>query len=105
VYAKYAQAWSDRQMELSRRAKALLAEEEKAQFASLDRENLNVQVIELLKNDRVNYDKAGDELVTPETYTPFPPFRLPAYTQLPPGVPRWTFNNNTAVPEDTKKST
>ncbi|ORX70244.1 hypothetical protein DL89DRAFT_267466 [Linderina pennispora] len=104
VYAKYVQAWNDRQLELSRRAKALLADEEKAQFASLDRENLNEQVVELLRNDRVSFDKSGDEPISPETYTPFPPFRLPAHTQLPPGVPRWTFNNSTAVPEDSKKS-
>ncbi|KAI8319957.1 hypothetical protein GQ54DRAFT_313106 [Martensiomyces pterosporus] len=100
VYAAYASAWSERQMELSRRAKTVLREEEKAQFANLDRDNLHERVEELLKNDRVVHEKSGDEPVAPETFRPFPPFKLPEETRLPPGLQKWSFKNNVAAPED-----
>ncbi|KAJ2762855.1 hypothetical protein IWQ56_001882 [Coemansia nantahalensis] len=99
VYAAYATAWAEKQMELSRSAKARLHAEEKAQFAKVDRDHLHEHVEELLKKDRVAHDKSGDEPVTPATYRPFPPFRLPKDTTLPPGLQRWAFSNNTAAPD------
>ncbi|KAJ1798476.1 hypothetical protein LPJ59_002476 [Coemansia sp. RSA 2399] len=100
VYAVYASAWADQQKELSRRAKSKLREDEKATFASVDRENLNKHVEQLLKNDRVVYNKADDEPINPESYKPFPPFRVPDEIQLPPGLQRWTFESSPAGPDD-----
>ncbi|KAJ1962207.1 hypothetical protein GGI12_002778 [Dipsacomyces acuminosporus] len=100
VYAAYASAWSEQQMELSRRAKTAMKESEKAQFDNYDKENLHECVESLLKNNRVVYEKSGDEPITPETFKPFPPFRLPEGTRLPPGLQKWSFKDNVAALED-----
>ncbi|KAJ2507369.1 hypothetical protein GGI11_006378 [Coemansia sp. RSA 2049] len=100
VYVIYASAWADQQKELSRRAKTKLREDEKAMFANKDRENLHEHVEQLLKKGRVVYGKAGDEPIDPESYKPFPPFTIPKETQLPPGLQRWAFEGNIAVPDD-----
>ncbi|KAI9504510.1 hypothetical protein GGI25_006276 [Coemansia spiralis] len=100
VYTIYANAWVDQQKELSRRAKSRIREEEKAIFANKDRENLHEHVEQLLKKDRVICDNAADEPIDPETYKPFPPFKISKEMQLPPGLQRWSFENNVAVPDD-----
>ncbi|PIA17940.1 hypothetical protein COEREDRAFT_80243 [Coemansia reversa NRRL 1564] len=99
VYAAYATAWSDQQLELSRKAKATLKEEEKTMYTGLDSDSLRKRVQELLKQNRVVYDKSGDEPIVPETFKPFPPFKLPQDTRLPPGLQRWSFENNIASPD------
>ncbi|KAJ1735044.1 hypothetical protein LPJ61_000764 [Coemansia biformis] len=99
VYAAYASAWAEQQMELSRAAKARLHKEEKSQLASFDRDNLHERVEELLKKDRVVNDKSGDEPIAPAEYRPFPPFKLPQDARLPPGLQRWAPNSNTAAPD------
>ncbi|KAJ2005256.1 hypothetical protein H4R26_002048 [Coemansia thaxteri] len=101
VYAAYVSAWSEQQMELSKRAKSKLHEKEKAQYANVEGERLHERVEELLKSDRVLYDKSGDEPVSSETFKPFPPFKIPEETHLPPGLQRWTFDNSTATPQNT----
>ncbi|KAJ2371827.1 hypothetical protein H4S02_009415, partial [Coemansia sp. RSA 2611] len=68
VYAAYVSAWSEQQMELSRRAKIELHNKEKAQYANVDGESLHARVEELLKNDRVVCEKSGDEPVTLESF-------------------------------------
>ncbi|KAJ1668793.1 hypothetical protein IW140_000139 [Coemansia sp. RSA 1813] len=103
VYSIYANAWTDQQKELSRRAKSKLREDEKAMFANIDRENLHQHIEQLLKKDRVVYGKAGDEPINPESYKPFPPFKIPEETQLPPGLQRWSFESNVAAPDDSSK--
>ncbi|KAJ2831983.1 hypothetical protein FBU31_002164 [Coemansia sp. 'formosensis'] len=100
VYAAYVTAWSDQQMELSRRAKTKLHNEEKAQYANVEGEKLHTRVEELLKNDRVVYEKSGDEPVSLESFKPFPPFKIPEDTPLPPGLQKWSFENNTATPHN-----
>ncbi|KAJ2158267.1 hypothetical protein GGF46_003909 [Coemansia sp. RSA 552] len=103
VYGNYAVAWQEQQLELSRRAKARLHGEEKQELANLEREDSTVlhrQVEELLKKDRIHYDKSGDEPIAPESYRPFPPFRIPSEMRLPPGLRRWSFAGNVAKPED-----
>ncbi|KAJ2254483.1 hypothetical protein GGI13_002133 [Coemansia sp. RSA 455] len=100
VYAAYVSAWSEQQMELSRRAKLKLHSEEKSQYANVDGESLHTRVEELLKNDRVTYEKSGDEPVSLESFKPFPPFRVPEDTPLPPGLQKWSFENNTATPHN-----
>ncbi|KAJ2784301.1 hypothetical protein H4R18_001187 [Coemansia javaensis] len=99
VYAAYASAWAEQQLELSRAAKSRLHEEEKVMVASLDRDNLHEWVEELLKKDRVVHDKSGDEPVSLDEYRPFPPFKLPRGARLPPGLQKWSFDNGTAAPE------
>lgn len=91
IYGTYVKAWTGRQLELSRRAKSKLKEEERARYNNIDRENLHEHVEELLKKDHVVHDQAADESVTPQNYKPFPPFRLPANIQLPPGLQRFEF--------------
>ncbi|KAJ1721523.1 hypothetical protein LPJ53_003952 [Coemansia erecta] len=98
VYAAYVAAWSSQQMELSKRAKSKLRDEEKAQFNNLDRENMHQRFEEVLKRNRVVYDKSADEPIAPESFVPFPPFRVPKDTPLPPGLQSWSFDNNTASP-------
>ncbi|KAJ2851300.1 hypothetical protein IWW36_001197 [Coemansia brasiliensis] len=100
VYATYAKAWADQQLELSKRAKAALLDEEKHRLGSIDREHMHEQVEELLKKNRVVYEKSGDEPVAPETFKPFPPFRIPEGTRLPPGLQKWSFENNIACPDE-----
>ncbi|KAJ2308235.1 hypothetical protein IWW55_000556 [Coemansia sp. RSA 2706] len=100
VYSAYARAWAEQQMELSKRAKTALREEEKTLLSSIDHDHMHEEVEELLKQHRVVYDKSGEEPVAPETFTPFPPFKLPEGTRLPPGLPRWSFENNIATPSD-----
>ncbi|KAJ2910858.1 hypothetical protein GGI21_000439 [Coemansia aciculifera] len=100
VYAAYVTAWSDQQMELSRRAKLKLIDVEKEQYANVEGESLHKRVEDLLKNGRVVYDKSGDDPVTCETFKPFPPFKIPEDTYLPPGLQRWSFENNTATPHN-----
>ncbi|KAJ2747747.1 hypothetical protein GGI20_000217 [Coemansia sp. BCRC 34301] len=100
VYAAYVSAWSDQQMELSRRAKLKLHGKEKEQYANVEGEALHKRVEELLKNDRVIYEKSGDEPVNHETFKPFPPFKIPDDTHLPPGLQKWSFENNTATPHN-----
>ncbi|KAJ2322578.1 hypothetical protein GGI00_005888 [Coemansia sp. RSA 2681] len=100
VYAAYVSAWSEQQMELSRRAKLKLQSEEKEQYANVEGEALHKRVEELLKNDRVVYEKSGDEPVSLETFKPFPPFKIPEDTHLPPGLQKWSFENNTATPHN-----
>ncbi|KAJ2482492.1 hypothetical protein IWW56_001008 [Coemansia sp. RSA 2131] len=99
VYAAYASAWGEAQMELSKRAKSARREEEKNGLVCAERGDMHEQVEELLKQNRVAYDKSGDEAVAPESFVPFPPFRVPDTTRLPPGLHKWSFDNNVAVPE------
>ncbi|KAJ2454504.1 hypothetical protein EV183_001505 [Coemansia sp. RSA 2336] len=100
VYATYAKAWAEQQLELSKRAKITLFDEEKNLLESIDREEMHEQVEELLKKNRVVYEKSGDEPVAPETFRPFPPFRIPEGTRLPPGLQKWSFDNNIACPDE-----
>ncbi|KAJ2622212.1 hypothetical protein H4R22_005198, partial [Coemansia sp. RSA 1290] len=100
VYATYAKAWAEQQLELSKRAKTTLFDEEKSLLESIDREEMHEQVEELLKKNRVVYEKSGDEPVAPETFKPFPPFRIPEGTRLPPGLQKWSFDNNIACPDE-----
>ncbi|KAJ2496476.1 hypothetical protein GGH96_005801 [Coemansia sp. RSA 1972] len=93
VYAAYASAWGDAQMELSKRAKSARREEEKNALV-LERGDMHEQVEELLKQNRVAYDKSADEPIAPESFVPFPPFRVPSSTRLPPGLHKWSFSNN-----------
>ncbi|KAJ1825432.1 hypothetical protein LPJ56_002674 [Coemansia sp. RSA 2599] len=99
VYAAYVGAWSEQQMELSRKAKTRLRDEEKAVFGNLDRDGLHQKFEQILKMNRVTFDKSADEPVNPDTFRPFPPFRVPDGIQLPPGLQKWSFENNTAIPE------
>ncbi|KAJ2779384.1 hypothetical protein GGI15_003889 [Coemansia interrupta] len=98
VYAAYVSAWSSQQMELSKKAKLKLRDEEKAQFANMDQEKMHQKFEQVLKKNRVIYEGSGDEPIAPESYVPFPPFRVPKDTQLPPGLQSWSFDNDTASP-------
>ncbi|KAJ1647383.1 hypothetical protein LPJ64_001225 [Coemansia asiatica] len=99
IYTAYVSAWSEQQMQLSRKAKTRLRDEEKSMFSNLDRDGLHQKFEQVLKMNRVTFDKSADEPVNPDTFRPFPPFRVPDDIQLPPGLQKWSFDNNTAVPE------
>ncbi|KAJ2556495.1 hypothetical protein EV175_001968 [Coemansia sp. RSA 1933] len=104
VYAVYANAWTNQQKELSRRAKSRIRDTEKEKFANMEPEDLHNHVEQLLKNDRVVYDKAGDEPINPESYKPFPPFRIPDDIQLPPGLQGWTFESGATTDSNNDSS-
>ncbi|KAJ1892446.1 hypothetical protein LPJ66_006337 [Kickxella alabastrina] len=100
VYKAYAGAWEERQLELSIRAKKKMQEDERKMFEGLDRDGLKQKVDEVLKMNRVVLEKPADEQMAYETYTPFPPFRVPEEVKLPPGLAKWSFEENIAAPQD-----
>ncbi|KAJ2703204.1 hypothetical protein FB645_004005 [Coemansia sp. IMI 203386] len=99
VYQAYVDVWAEQQMEMSKRAKKGLREGEKAEFSGMERDEVHKRFEQVLKMNRVVFDKSADEPVNPDSFRPFPPFRVPDGIQLPPGLQKWSFDNNTAVPE------
>ncbi|KAJ1673956.1 hypothetical protein EV182_004245 [Spiromyces aspiralis] len=87
LYDAYVKMYQRHQLELSRKAKKMLNEQERAQFSTMEKVNQRKKVVDMLKSSRPSYQVSSLNLSDPSSYRPFPPFQLPDGVKLPPSPP------------------
>ncbi|KAJ1911849.1 hypothetical protein H4219_005808 [Mycoemilia scoparia] len=87
IYDMYTKMYLPQQMELSKKAKQQLKEQEQAEYNLLEGKDKRQGVVNFLQSHRIdNYQPPRpSDLTNPKNYKPFPPFQLPKGVDLPSG--------------------